>query len=460
MSDRLFDLTQHGGGPESVTHSIAEVVDIAAGAVRAALPREVWVRGEISDLKNDRGRGGSLYFALVDTEEGRGRFRLPVTLFPSNRAKVNRRLREAGGTVRMSDGLDVRLRGRIEVYPPRSTVQLVMSDIDPSHTLGTLAISRDALLQSLAAEGLLEANGRCPLSPSPQRIGLVTSAKSAACKDFLQELQGSGLAWTVLLADTRVQGATAERSIARAVSRLATHNVDAIAVVRGGGARTDLASFDAEAVARAIATCGVPVLTGIGHEIDDSVADTVAHSALKTPTACAGALIDRVLGFLGSAEQTYRSITQLSDLAVERQTHRLEQLAGRTTAAASVAATREHQRLTSYEWSLRSLTEAKVMADHHRLDNLARRLGPAATRALRDTDRTLEHIDARIRALDPQWLLSRGWSITRNASGEVVRGVGDATAGDLVSIEVADGRIDAVVEPTQASTAANDPGAS
>ena len=154
-------------------------------------------------------------------------------------------------------------------------------------------VARAALLAKLAEEDLLRANADRPMPLVPLRVGLATSDGSAAEADFLDELRRSGFAFRVLRADTRVQGSDAPRSIASAIRMLATHRLDVLALVRGGGARTDLAAFDDEAVARAIAACPVPVVTGIGHEVDTSVADEVAHTAAKTPTACAQLLVAR-----------------------------------------------------------------------------------------------------------------------------------------------------------------------
>ena len=145
--------------------------------------------------------------------------------------------------------------------------------------------------RALVAEGLLDRNRRVPLPLAPLRVGVVTSRDGAAWHDFRAELHRSGLAFKLRVADVRVQGDGAERRHRGRHHRAGPGEhlppLDVIVVIRGGGARTDLATFDTEVIARAIARSPVPVLTGLGHEIDRSVADEVAHTALKTPTACA-----------------------------------------------------------------------------------------------------------------------------------------------------------------------------
>ena len=169
------------------------------------------------------------------------------------------------------------------------------------------------MLRRLAADGSLDANRRRPLSAVPLRVGVVSSAGTAAWHDFHDELVRSGFGFQLVLADTRVQGPEASRAVSPGdpgalPPRHAAAASTSIVVIRGGGARNELATFDAETIARAIAAAPVPVLTGLGHEIDRSVADEVAHTSLKTPTACAGALVQAVAGYLGAVEQRHAAV--------------------------------------------------------------------------------------------------------------------------------------------------------
>ena len=174
-----------------------------------------------------------------------------------------------------------------------------MTDIDPAFTLGRLAADRDRLLRLLDAEGLLGRQAALSRPLVPLRVGLVTAGGSAAEHDVMDELRRSGLGFRVVRADARVQGPTAPRSVAWGLRAVAARGADVVLLVRGGGATTDLAAFDSEVIARAVAGLDTPVLTGIGHDIDRSVADEVAHAAYKTPTACAQAVVADVLAFEG-----------------------------------------------------------------------------------------------------------------------------------------------------------------
>ncbi len=418
------------------TFSVPELCEAIRIALALTVPGEVWVRGEIRDLK--RPKTGHVYFDLVeggDLGQATGA-KVAVALFANHKFSVNGTLRRAGGGVRMTDGVEVRLRGSLQFHPPTGRISLVMTAIDPAYTLGRLVADRDQLLRTLSTEGLLEANGRLPVSPAPLRIALVTSHDSAAHHDVLAELGRSGFGFQVLSIDTRVQGADAARTLVAAVHTAQRHDVDVIALVRGGGARTDLAVFDAEALCRAIAGCRVPVWTGIGHEIDRAVADEVAHTAWKTPTACAAALVDTVAAALAGAEARWGAI------------------ATRATASLDAAAVLVDQRARR---ASRDTDNALGRAED-RLVELARRTRREAEAALRAAERDLRSRQALVSALDPARTLQRGWSITRTADGHLVRSPGDAPPGtDLVTTTAGGPVASRVTDDSQPDTTEDTP---
>ncbi|MGZ4716900.1 MAG: exodeoxyribonuclease VII large subunit, partial [Acidimicrobiales bacterium] len=318
------------------TFRVSELTDAVQLALDVCFPDEVWVQGEISSLK--RSAAGHVYFQLIEPGEAGAPplAQIAVTLFAKARAEVNATLRGGGG-IRMTDGVEIRIRGRLGLYGPQGRLQLRMSAIDPEYTLGRLAGDREQLLQALQAEGLLARNGQLRVAPRPVVVGLATSAGSAAEADFLHELAVSGLAWEVVAVDCRVQGADAERSIVAGLRALAAHPVEVIALVRGGGARTDLATFDGGLVAREIAATAVPVLTGIGHEIDSSVADQVAHTACKTPTACAAHLVARARAFHDRADQIWAEIAEQARQRLDVESRLLATQGGATARVALAA---------------------------------------------------------------------------------------------------------------------------
>ena len=297
MSQPSFDLDLDDGGLPTLT--VRELAEAINGALRRGFFEGVWVRGEVQGLSE---RNGHLYFSLADDGD-EGKATIAVSLFANVRMKLRPLLQRH--RLRLADGLKVRIHGYPDLFAPTGRLSLKMSGIDPRYTLGELALQRDELVRRLVAEGLYDAQSRRSLPAVPLRVGLVTSVGSAAWHDVTEELAGSGFGFHVAACDTRVQGEWAAEMVAAAIRTLGRRPLDVVLVVRGGGARADLATFDSEAVARAIASCPVPVVTGLGHEVDRSVADEVACLALKTPTACAAELVDRVRRFRQGVEGTW-----------------------------------------------------------------------------------------------------------------------------------------------------------
>lgn len=460
------------------TFTINELNTVIRGALTDAFPHEVWVRGEVQRITTSR--TGHTYFELVekDSRSERVAARIDVALFKGNTPTINTRLREVPG-VKLAADIEVRIRGRIDYYPTGGRLQLVMTDIDPVFTVGGMAANRERVLRALAAEDLLERNGRLPLAPVPLRVGLITSKDSAAYHDFVHELERSGFDWQVVLTDVRVQGGGAPRRVTWALRTFASLDVDVVVVVRGGGARSDLAAFDSEPVARAIALMPVPVFTGIGHEIDRAVADQVAHSCFKTPTACAQALVEQVCTYLDRMTELSNDVVTSAQrrLASNRRTvvnagHQVSRTARsrcslasadlarglqrvRRGAPAALARERgalERRRGRAEEIAGRGMREADA-----RLRSHERTLTAAGTRSSRDAARHFDGIEARLRALDPVRVLERGYSITR-INGRVVKRVGDLLPDARIVTELADGQATSRVEAVEPAAPATPPG--
>jgi exodeoxyribonuclease VII large subunit len=402
---------------EERTFSVAELNNGIGAVLARAFPDEVWVRGEIANL--NRPASGHVYFDLVGDDCS-----MRVTLWQSDKQVVNAVLRRAGGAVRFTDGTEVRIRVRIAWYAKRGEVSLRMLSIDTAYTLGRLAEARELLLQRLSAEGVLARQRRLSLAAVPLVVGLVTSDASAAAADFLRTLEASGHGWQVVLADARVQGVEAEASVLAALSVLSSSAVDVVCVVRGGGARTDLAVFDSEAVARAIAAMPVPVFTGIGHEIDTTVADHVAFLRCLTPTACATALVERVTAWCERLDDRWTRVGAAALVALDRSDAGVQRASGRAGAAAS-----HHLRSSA-----------------SRLDGMGARVGARAPRCLDAAGRAVDQVDARVRAFDPARVLARGWSITRDGDGRVVRSSGDLAPGAALVTTLVDGDVRSTVD--------------
>jgi exodeoxyribonuclease VII large subunit len=429
---------------EAPTFGVGELNQAIAEALVDAFPRQVWVRGEVAQYRATS--AGHAYFDLVEKAERRGdvRAKLSVALFRNDRAAVNRTLRDAGTT--LADGAEVRIRARVDFWPPAGRLQLVMNGIDPLFTVGKLAAERARVLQALTAEGLLRRQAELDLALVPLRVGLVTSGGSAAYHDFVQELEASAHAFRVAHVDVRVQGQGAFRRIVYGLRTLGALDLDVIVLARGGGSRSDLAPFDSEVVARVIAESGVPVITGIGHEVDRTVADEVAHTCMKTPTAAAAMLVDTVDAYCERLARISHRVSLRARSACTLARRDLANASLRLTRGAPVALAREQGTLDGHrrravDAGRRRTREASARAALHR-----RTLGAAATRGMRTAGTRLDGADARLRALDPRRVLERGYTITRTNDGKVLRAATDVGVGDTLVTETAGGDVHSRVE--------------
>ena len=428
--------------PQDPTWSVGELHEALNGVLVHVFGDEVWVEGELRNFK--RSQNQHVYFDLVDpdAESDVNRPMLAVTLFSRERQIVNRFLTRQGGAVRMGDGIRVRIRGTLNVYAARSTLQLRMTWIDPAYTLGVLGQERDRVLAALVADGVLRTNAGVELPAVPLHVALVTSLGSAAHADALDELRRSAIGFRISVIDTRTQGPEAAGSIVSALQTVEHLGADVVLLVRGGGARTDLAAFDTDEVARAIVATRIAVLTGVGHETDRTVADEVAHTAHKTPTAAAAAIVESARRCAQDVAAAWAQLTSASNGRLLRAQQQLDEQARRAGRAASTHLRRDAQLVDHLAHRLaRRAPPRSTAAAGPALDDLSRRLVVAAERRLEEHSRGVESLSSRVRAHDPALALARGWSITRTAEGRVLRSVDDASPGDELLTTLADGTV-------------------
>ena len=434
------------------TLTVSELGTLVRAALEQAMPYGVWVEGEIGGLT--RSRNGHVYFDLIEPTDPPGATpaaTVPVVLFRESRDRVNRLLKRHGDPIRMNDGVRIRIQGMVDFYPPQGRIQLRMSAIDPTYTLGRLAAERDAVMAMLAETGLLRANADQRLPPVPLRVGVVTSIGSAAHADITTVFDRSGLAFTLVEVDTAVQGTGAERGVAAALRAATEAGVDVVIVARGGGSKTDLATFDHEIVARAIATATTPVITGIGHDIDRSVADEVAHTATTTPTAAARTVVDRVNAWLGRLAEHEHAVITGGRRAIARAEHRVALVRRGIVGAALSAVDRADRRVGHDTARLARSARRADARSRAQLDLAVARIDVARRHALRRASDRIEVVEAKVRALDPAVALARGWSITRTDDGRLVRSIADLRVGTAISTRIADGTATSTITGIEAN---------
>ena len=448
MSQPSLDL-DYDDGPDP-TFTVGELAEAIKQVLRRGFDDGVWVRGEIQGFQPRA--NGHVYFNLTERGDA-GQSTIPVALWAGTLARLRGLL--AKNRMRLENGLAVRIHARLDFYGPSGRLSLVMDGLDPTYTLGRLAAERDQLLRRLVAEGLLDANKRHRLAVAPLRIGVVTSVGSAAWADLTHELEASGIAFHLLAAHTTVQGDGAVDGIVAALAALGRRHPEVIVIVRGGSSRTDLATFDDERIARAIAACAVPVWTGLGHEIDRAVADDVAHAAHKTPTACAVALVARVRDAHLRAETAWSGVVVQTGADLDAHERRLDdrarQVSRRTEGAVAVA----DERVRARAGRVVAAARRRLDAEHARTGLRAHRAATSAPAALRAAHAHLDLSAARVGALDPAVAMARGWSITRGPDGRVVRSVDQVADGAVLRTVVADGAIVSEVTAREHGSSAN-----
>lgn len=445
MSQPSFDFGDDAAFDEVVepTYSVSELAEAINARLRGGFYDGVWVRGEIQGY---RAGGPHRYFRLVENSD-EGKASINVSLFAPMINKLRPVLERS--RLKLVDGLNVRIYGHLDFFAPSGSLGLKMAGIDTRFTIGDIEQQRQDTIRRLIATGLYDANRRLSLSPVPLRVGVVTSLDSAAWADFRTQLEAAALGFQLRLIHCRVQGESAVPMVSAAIRTLGRcDDLDVVVVIRGGGARSELATFDHPAIATAIARSSIPVWTGLGHEIDSSVADEVAHRRLKTPTAVAAELIDMVQQFSRQIELCFASIQQRTARSIDNQSTYVDQTAAAIHRRVTAAVERSTERLDLRQQRVHAGVEAAIERAERRLQAGVQAVGRTVQRIPAE-ERHVDSIAARVRLLDPVHTMARGWSITRTTDGRVVRSAADLQPGQQIVTAFAAGTATSTVDTTQ-----------
>lgn len=437
-------------------YEVSELADTLRALIEDALPR-VWVQGEISNLS--RPASGHWYFTLKDA-----RAQLRCAMFRNSNLHVRPQPR---------DGDQVLVRAQVSLYPARGDLQLICEHMEPAGE-GALLRAFEALKKRLAAEGLFDDALKRPLPRLPRAIGVITSATGAAIQDILTTLARRYPLAPVYLYPVPVQGTEAPPAIVRALRELPSRvAVDVVILARGGGSLEDLWAFNDEQVARAIRACTVPVICGVGHEVDVTIADFAADLRAPTPTAAAERVapdigdwqagirqhesrlahaIERRLQTRAERVQTLEGRLQAQHPArrLQDRAQRLDDLALRAQRAIAALAARARQRLHQADARLQTRAPATGILRRQRgLDDLDARLTTALQRRLAAADTRLQRAASVLDTLNPHAVLGRGYAIALDAQGRALTDAAQAQAGDALKIVLARGDVDARVTATR-----------
>ena len=444
----------------STDRRVWTVRDLVTG-IRQQVEREysdLWVEGEISNCRP--APSGHIYFTLKD-----GEAQLPVVLF-RRQAQMLR--------FRPQDGLAVLVRGRISVYESRGQLQLIAELMEPRGA-GALQLAFDQLKSRLLAEGLFDPARKRPLPAFPRCVGVITSTGGAVLHDIIRVVRRRHARLNLLVYPATMQGAGCAASVSAGIHWLNAHpnRVDLILIARGGGSLEDLAGFNDEALARAIAASGLPVVSAIGHETDFTIADFVADLRTPTPSAAAELITtaqhrieDRVQALDARVRRAIRyqlmlarqrftafSIAQIQNrlqTLIGRRAQRLDDLRHRLDLAIGRRLRNPAAQLATFAQRLdRQNPAVRLALARRRLDTAGHSLARLARASIAARATRLDRASARLHALSPLAVLQRGYALVYAADGTLLRNAADAHPGDPIRARLATGTLEAEVTRTK-----------
>lgn len=405
-----------------------ELNRIVRETIECEMPDEYWVEAELSECRESRGH---CYLELIEKDEQTATpiAKARATCWASKWAMVRPYFERTTGQ-RLVAGMKVLLK----VYPQFHEAfgfSWIVTDIDPTYTLGDMARKRQEIIRQLKEEGVFDLQKELTLPLFCQRIAVISSETAAGYGDFCNQLSNNpyGFQFETHLFPAVMQGEGVEQSIIHALEQIYNCQLsivncqfDCVAIIRGGGATSDLSGFDTLALAEHVANFPIPIITGIGHDRDECILDMVSHSRVKTPTAAAALLIDHLKGVLETIEGAQSMITHYVQQKLSIVNSQLSIISAAIPRLFSVVKTRQEAKIDALQQRIPMLLERRLLAESHRL----------------------QLMEEKLKALDPELLLKRGYSITLH-KGKVVRDPLSLKAGDEIETRVEKGTIVSIV---------------
>ncbi len=393
-------------------YTLLELNSLVRESIKQTFPDLVWVCGEIKDLRDQKKH---IYFNLCQKHPEVDKIiaQAKAVIFERTIPYIHRRLSAQGKFVLKKD-IEIKILCRVDFYPKWGKFMLVVLDIDPIYTLGKIAQNKERIISKLKELGLLEKNKFLEVSLVPLNIGLITSYDSAAYHDFISELKTSGFGFKVYFYDAYMQGENTERDIIRALKFFSSFDeeLDVVVITRGGGSSADLSWFDNFKIAKAVASSRFPVFTALGHEINISVVDYVAHQFFKTPTAIAKDLVGRVKDFWEGIDSLGVKILDLADRSLENWKESLLKDSLHLQNGVFKYFDDLKRNLAASYAHMNSLAISKIRYLEKILEvhsqNFRNGLGPI----LKEKRRKIESLEEKLEILNPRNILKRGFSIT------------------------------------------------
>jgi len=403
-------------------YSLFELNRLVRESIECEMPDEYWVEAELSECRESRGH---CYMELIQKDEQTA---TPVAK-ASAKCWANKWL-----TIRpyfertTGQQLHAGMKVLLQVYPQFHEAygfSWIVNDIDPTYTIGDMARKRQEIIQKLKAEGVFDLQKELHLPLFCQHIAVISSQTAAGYGDFCNQLADNpyGFQFETQLFPAIMQGEGVEQSIIAALEKIYNTDFDAVVIIRGGGATSDMSGFDTLALAENVANFPIPIITGIGHDRDESILDMVSHTRVKTPTAAAALLIDHLKVVLDAVNDSQQRITRYVQQTLATFKAQLTTIAEVMPRIFPVIKAQHEAKLNTIEQKLPLLASQRITTENHRL----------------------ELINEKLKALDPTLLLARGYSITLH-NGHAVKDATSLAPGDEIETRLAKGKITSVVK--------------
>ena len=407
---------------KSVT--LYELNNLVKEVIESEMPDEYWVEAELSECRENRGH---CYMELIQKDE---RTATPIAKASAkcwaSKWLVIRPYFERTTGQQLSAGMKVLLKVYAQFHEAYG-FSWIVTDIDPTYTMGDMARKRQEIIRQLKAEGVFDLQKELSLPLFCQRIAVISSETAAGYGDFCNQLADNpyGFQFRTWLFPAIMQGEGIEKSIIEALNRInaVCDDFDAVVIIRGGGATSDMSGFDTLALAENVANFPLPIITGIGHERDESILDMVSHTRVKTPTAAAAFLIEHLKEVLDVIDNSQDRITRYAQQKLSILNSQLSIISESIPRLFSLVKTRQESKLDIFEQRMRTSLDRRLTSESHKL----------------------ELISEKLKALDPTLLLARGYSITMH-NGHAVRDASTLPPGTEIETRLAKGSITSVVK--------------
>lgn len=403
--------------------SLYELNQMVADAISMGMPDDYWVEAELSEAHEVRGH---CYMELVqkDLFGNTPVARASAKCWKSTWMKIRPRFERVTGQ-QLHAGMKVMLKVRADFHAAYG-FSWIVSDIDPTYTMGDMARKRQEIVNQLREEGVFDLQKELEIPMFAQRIAVVSSENAAGYGDFCNQLADNeyGFVFQTMLFPAIMQGEQVEQSVIAALNNInnVVDDFDVVVIIRGGGATADLSGFDTLALAENVANFPLPIITGIGHDRDESVLDMVSHTRVKTPTAAAAFLIDHLAEVMSRIDECQTAVVAYVNRRMEMERMRLDRFSTHLAASCKELLLNKRHRVELLAGNLPSLVMRRMMAERHRTDML----------------------EQRANALDPRLLLKRGYSFTLH-EGKIVRDASTLKPGDEIETRLEKGRVKSIV---------------